>query len=199
MTRIPLNISELVAWTASYSRNKRLLKIEAGQLLGSRLAFNLLHNHCSPTTMLGIVNCCYEIPVVVVEYPEGVILGVQGKVPTCSPAHLHVPAKTQPILTRGTQRTAPRHPPRRRNLQERRAIRENPAVIPKIGAFFVHDDRSGGASGRKSVGGGKQQQQQQGGGGDAGEESPEEEEVGLGRWRADALPSAKKYNGGEQR
>ena len=92
------------------------------------------------------------------------------------------------------------HPATRRpwDLQERRAIRENPAVIPKIGAFFVHDDRSGGASGRKSAGGGNQQQQK-GRGGDGAEESPEEEEVGLGRWRADALPSAKKKAGGEQR
>lgn len=101
--------------------------------------------------------------------------------------------------TRGAHRT--HHPltPRSRNLQERRAIRENPAVIPKIGAFFVHDDRSGGSSGRKSAGGGKQQQRQAGGG-DGGEEShEEEEEVGLGRWRADALPSTKKKTGGEQR
>ncbi|CAM9613024.1 unnamed protein product, partial [Scytosiphon promiscuus] len=76
--------------------------------------------------------------------------------------------------------------------QERRAIRENPAVIPKLGAFFVHDDRSGGAGGKSGAGSGR---------GDGAEGAPEEEEEAeeeatLGRWRADALATNKKKTGG---
>ncbi|CAM9825267.1 unnamed protein product, partial [Laminaria digitata] len=66
---------------------------------------------------------------------------------------------------------------------ERKAIRENPAVIPKLGAFFVHDDRSGAA------------------GGAAGQETEEQEgaeEESTGRWRADAVPSVKKKSSGER-
>lgn len=79
--------------------------------------------------------------------------------------------------------------------QERRAIRENPAVIPKLGAFFVHDDRSGGGGGAGSKGGA--------GGGDGAEGVPQqeeevEEEATLGRWRADALTTTKKKTAGEQ-
>lgn len=72
-------------------------------------------------------------------------------------------------------------------------------MIPKLGAFFVHDDRSGGP-GSKAAGG---KLKQQGGGGDGVEGSPqgegEEEEAGLGRWRADALPPTKKKTGVEPR
>lgn len=80
--------------------------------------------------------------------------------------------------------------------QERRAIRQNPAVIPKLGAFFVHDDRSGGSGGKTGAG-------KQGGRGEGGDGPPEEEEEGeeeatLGRWRADALTTTKKKTGGEQ-
>lgn len=86
--------------------------------------------------------------------------------------------------------------------QERRAIRENPAVIPKLGAFFVHDDRGGGG-GRGSGGmarAGKQQRRRDGEDG-SGEEGGEEEEVGVGvgRWRADTLPSPKKKSAGVER
>lgn len=93
-------------------------------------------------------------------------------------------------------------PPPRLTSQERRAIRDNPAVIPKLGEFFVHDDRSSRGSGNKAARGKQQQQQQQQRGGEDGgagsSEGDEEEDSGLGRWRADALPLAKKKNSGEQ-
>lgn len=55
-------------------------------------------------------------------------------------------------------------------------MRDNPAIIPKRGGFFVHDDRAG-AAGWAPLAEGKS------------ETAPEEEEP-VGRWRADALPPA---------
>lgn len=75
-------------------------------------------------------------------------------------------------------------------------------MIPKLGAFFVHDDRSGGVG----ASGGKQRRRRQGGGeagdgkeGFSDEEEEEEEDASVGRWRADTLPSTKNKTGSEQR
>lgn len=60
-------------------------------------------------------------------------------------------------------------------------MRENPAVIPKRGVFFVHDNRDNNSNvTTQEV-----------------EDEGEAEDASVGRWRADALPSARKRGGGD--
>lgn len=83
-------------------------------------------------------------------------------------------------------------------------MRNNPAVIPKRGGFFLHDDRSGDNHapatgwGATSLTQGEGQARE-GGEGGVGEAREELDDEPLGRWRADALPvSGKKGRDGDR-
>lgn len=72
-------------------------------------------------------------------------------------------------------------------------MRENPAIIPKRGGFFVHDDRSASsvptASSTRGVRGVATVGEDQ--------DTAEQEDDDVGRWRADTVPASRK--GGRDR